>query len=489
MTRRAPYLVLALAVLALVLVPIGSAVFVLGFVHGDSPCVLCWAQRTGMTLVALMGLFVLRYGPRPRYLGLAVLIAAHGLYMGLRHSAGHVVRDVGQGFSLEILGAHTYIWSIAIFWIGLVAVGALILLLRDGEATRTLRRPGRLERLAMYAFLVVVAGNIVQAFASTGPPPFMGQADPVRFSWNPRHWVWSTEEWSPAPISLRGRWTIEKPDAGAAAAVSAPLPGAALLPVERTLRLALPLEGAITDIAHEPGRDRFLLTTARGVYVVDGGLSRVERYTLLDAGFSVDLGELAGAAFLDRSTMMALSQNKSFVVLREAERADPARNFRFFVESFDAFDEVARSRFATVRAKMMYVLSLAFDPGRNALYTVTVPNARVRQLVVSRFDRGDLTLSEEFVPLVEVHAPGAGASPGPPLTELYVTGATFSGDRLYAISAAHRALLAIDPVSHRLTVVGTVPVEGTPTGICARGEELYLVSAEGTVSVIRRPGA
>ena len=64
----------------------------------------------------------------------------------------------------------------------------------------------------MVVFLVVIAGNIVQAFASTGPPPFMGQGDPVRFSFNPRHWVWSLEEWSPAPVSLRGRWAIEKPD-------------------------------------------------------------------------------------------------------------------------------------------------------------------------------------------------------------------------------------------------------------------------------------
>ena len=107
MKSESLYDLLALAVLALVVGPIGIAVFVLGFIHGDSPCVLCWAQRTGMILIALAGLFILRFGPRPRYVGLAILISAYGLYMGLRHSALHLARDVGQGFSIEILGAHT----------------------------------------------------------------------------------------------------------------------------------------------------------------------------------------------------------------------------------------------------------------------------------------------------------------------------------------------------------------------------------------------
>ena len=48
MKRNALYFVLTCAVLALVVGPVGIAVFVLGFVYGDSPCVLCWAQRTGM---------------------------------------------------------------------------------------------------------------------------------------------------------------------------------------------------------------------------------------------------------------------------------------------------------------------------------------------------------------------------------------------------------------------------------------------------------
>ena len=65
------FTITALAVLFLTVVPVGTAVFYLGFVRDDSPCVMCWEQRIGMILISLVGLFVLRYGPRPKYVGMA----------------------------------------------------------------------------------------------------------------------------------------------------------------------------------------------------------------------------------------------------------------------------------------------------------------------------------------------------------------------------------------------------------------------------------
>src|SRR5512143_3008894 len=173
-TDRQPiYTALATAVLALAVIPVGTAVFVLGFLYGDSPCVMCWEQRIGMALVALIGLFVLRFGPRPKYIGLSVLVGAWGVFMGLRHVGMHAARDIGQGFSAEILGAHTYTWALFIFWVAVVTMSVLLMLLRDGEPHETPRPLGPLGGLAAAVFLIVIAANIVQAFASTGPPPFM----------------------------------------------------------------------------------------------------------------------------------------------------------------------------------------------------------------------------------------------------------------------------------------------------------------------------
>jgi hypothetical protein len=484
--RNALYTPLTLAVLALVIGPIGIAVFVLGFGLGDSPCVLCWAQRTGMVLIALTGLFVVRFGPRPRYIGLAVLLAGFGLYMGLRHSSLHVWRDVGQGFSAEILGAHTYTWSMFIYWVCVLMMGAFLLMVKDGEAARDVRRLRPLERTTLWLFLVAAAGNAVQAFASTGPPPYMGQGDPVRFSFNPGNWVWSLEEWTPSPASLRGRWAIEKPDVALATVdpSASPIANVPVLPAARRSNLSLPLDGPITDLAYDAAGDRFLVTTEKGIYITDGAFNRVLRHTVVDTGFSVDLARFAAGAFLGPDTVVAVSENKSYVVLRESDKADAAANYRYFLASFDRFDEVSRSRFTTVRAKMMYVMAAAYDPATDSVYTVTVPNARVKRLVVSRFDRRDMTLSEEFTPAL---APGSGLAfktEKGSLDSFYASGAAFADGKLYVISAAFGTLLTIDPQARTLVSAHSIPGLGRPVGLAIKGSEAFIIDAAGGLTIV-----
>ncbi len=486
MKRDLLFSVLAVTVLILTIVPVGAAVFLLGFINGDSPCVMCWEQRTGMAIIALVGLFVLRYGPRPRYIGMSVLVGAWGIFMSVRHTGMHAARDVGQGFSVEIMGAHTYTWALFIFWICVLTMGILLTVMKEMNVSAGPRTLRPLEKLAMGVFLVVIAGNIVQAFASTGPPPFMGQGDPIRFSFNPKHWVWSLDEWSPAPVSLRGRWAIEKPDIVSVPADpgAGPLAGLPMLSLKGQKRIGAPLRGSVNDLAYDAGTDRFLITTEHGIYLLDGTLSQVLRYTIVDPGFSVDLGRFSGAAFLDDGTLMALGENKSYVILRENDRADTGRNFRYFLESFDKFDEVFRSRLTTVRARMMYTMSLAFDPATKSLYTLTVPNSKVRKLVVSRFDKLDMTLSEEFAPVLSpesgLQLSGAKRS----LDELYITGAAVANRRLYALSAAYSTLLVIDPVTH--TVVEAHGIQGIshPTGLAIKGSDFYIVNSSGDVFVI-----
>ena len=486
--QNAVYTVLTLAVLALAIVPIGSAVFVLGFVHGDSPCVMCWEQRIAMALVALIGLFVLRFGPRPKYVGLSVLVGAWGMFMGLRHVGMHAARDIGQGFSVEILGSHTYTWSLFVFWVSVVTMAVLLMMLREGERTAAPRALRPLEKLTMVVFLVVIAGNIVQAFASTGPPPFMGQGDPVRFSFNPRHWVWSLEEWSPAPVTLRGRWAVEKPSVEGLPADPAhgPLTNVPRLEATGRTQIAAPLKGAITGLAYEDSTDRFLVTTEHGLYLLDGALQNVLRYTIVDAGYSVDLGDFAGGAFLDSKTVMAVGENKSYVILREDDQADAAKNFRYFLESFDKFSEVRRSRFGTVRARMMYVMSLAFDAAGKSLYTVTVPNSKSKSLVVSRFDAADRTLSEEFTPTLRA-GDGPALAAKRSLDEFYVTGAAVEGGRLYAISAAFNTLLTIDLAAHEVVAAHSIAGIERPTGLAIKGDHLYVACADGRVVVTAKP--
>ncbi len=488
---RAPVLTaLAILVLALTIVPIGGAVFVLGFGLGDSPCVMCWEQRIGMTLVALTGLFILRYGPRPRYVGMAVLIAAYGIFMGMRHTGMHAARDVGQGFSLEILGAHTYTWSLFIYWACLVMLGALLLSLGRLQPVVGARPLPHSASAAGVVFVVVVAANAVQAFASTGPPPFLGQSDPVRFSFNPTHWSWSLGEWRRSSVSLRGRWSIDKPgvpdDSGVVAA--GPFGDLPRLAVRNRQSLPPGLSGTPTDIAFDAATAQFVVTTERGVYLADSALSGVTRYTLIDPGYSIDIRRLAGAAFLEQGLVLVTGENKSYVLLRPDDTANAHENFRYFLESFDHFSEVSRSRLGTVRARMMYVMSLAYDPVTNSVYTVTVPNNKVQRLVVSRFDRRDFTLSEEFTPTLAAES-GLRLGDKRSLDELYVVGAAMDGAEMLALSARYGVLLTIDPARHAVVAAHVIPGLSRPTGIAVRGDGLYIVQQDGTVVVAERPQA
>ena len=252
--------------------------------------------------------------------------------------------------------------------------------MKESDAADTPAVCGRWAGWRLVVFLVVIAGNIVQAFASTGPPPFMGQGDPIRFSFNPQHWVWSLEEWSPAPVSLRGRWAVEKPGRRGLAADPAHGP---LANLPRACR-----QGAEAARAAAPGyADRPRLRRGdRPVPAHDSAWrlhrrriaeSGASRATIVDPGFSIDLGRFAGAAFLDSRTVMAVGENKSYVILTRERPGRRRQELPLLPRVVRRLRRGARSRLGTVRARMMYMMSLAFDPAGSSLYTVTVPNSQV----------------------------------------------------------------------------------------------------------------
>jgi disulfide bond formation protein DsbB len=139
-----------------------------------------------------------------------------------------------------------------------------------------------------------------------------------------------------------------------------------------------------------------------------------------------------------------------------------------------------------VRARLLYVLSAAYDPATNTVVTITVPNHRARRLVVSRFDRRDLTLSEEFTPAL---APASGLTLAPDRTieELVVTGAAVAEGRLYALSAAWSTLLTIDLATRQVVAAYAIPGLTRPTGLALKGGDFYVVDDSGGLTVVSRP--
>ena len=91
-------LLIATEVLLILAIPVGIANVVLGYIIGESPCTLCWFERTGMILIGVLGVMVLRYGLRMRYLAAMAFSSFFGLYMTLRHTSMLLHQDQGQGF-------------------------------------------------------------------------------------------------------------------------------------------------------------------------------------------------------------------------------------------------------------------------------------------------------------------------------------------------------------------------------------------------------
>ena len=116
--ERGFFNLMSLAIIALVALPVGIACLILGFGMGDSPCVMCWAERITMIAISLIALFILRYGLRPSYVAALLLMACWGMFNGFIHYSldgtfgGYL--DIKQGFGLEILGAHTQLWVIVV---------------------------------------------------------------------------------------------------------------------------------------------------------------------------------------------------------------------------------------------------------------------------------------------------------------------------------------------------------------------------------------
>ena len=98
--------------LLIVLLPVGIANIILGYMMGDSPCTLCWGQRQQMAYIGVVALFMVRYGFKPKYLATMLVMAACGLYSSFRHLGNHAMRDVGQGFGLDVFGIHTQLCDV-----------------------------------------------------------------------------------------------------------------------------------------------------------------------------------------------------------------------------------------------------------------------------------------------------------------------------------------------------------------------------------------
>ncbi len=66
-----------------------------------------------------------------------------------------------------------------------------------------------------------------------------------------------------------------------------------------------------------------------------------------------------------------------------------------------------------------------------------------------------------------------------------MTGACVAGGRLYALSAAYSTLLVIDLATHEVVEARAIPGLQRPIGMAVKGDEIYVLSEDGVVTMAR----
>lgn len=130
---------------------------------------------------------------------------------------------------------------------------------------------------------------------------------------------------------------------------------------------------------------------------------------------------------------------------------------------------------------MYHVLSMAYLPENNSVYSATVPSMKHKKLIISRFDKRDNLLSEEFIPAVK---DGMTLREGKTLADYYIMGLTAHDGALYAVSKQFSQVLKIDPVSKQITQVYEFSGIMNPQGITFKDGVMQILSYENGENIL-----
>ncbi|MBY5920806.1 disulfide bond formation protein B [Ferrimonas balearica] len=462
--------------------PVGIACFIFGFLMKDNPCAFCWQERTAMILVALTALYIVRYGLKPKYVGALVWLGIYGAWMASVHTSINLGSDIGQGFSVKIMGAHTYTWALLVFVVVLVVVAALMMFLGNRFPGKPQQTPGNpaLVKVVASVFLFVISGNIVQAFTQTGPPPFVGQDSPGRVSFNPKFMSWELDHWPTYGPDARGAYAISDPNFDQVADTTPMFDGAELA-VASKQTLPAAITGRITGIDYEPVHQQYAIVTSdMWVYILDKSLSRVLAQANIDGMYMLHISPLVGVAFTSSDELVVLGDNKAFAKLVLQADQTWEVNYRRFNESTDGIGESERGQFATVRAKLSYASAFGYDKDAEQLVSITAVNERGDNLVASRYALEDMTLSAE-APL------NLGGLQGRWMDNLpMVTGLAIEGAHSFVLSGSGSEVLVMNTQTGVVEQGFRIATPTNPQGLVKVGNELMTVGHDNGVSTLYR---
>jgi len=507
---------MAAAVGLILIIPVGVANVFLGYMHGESPCTLCGHERFIMVLIGALGIFMLRYGPKIKYIAGVFIISFFGLYAAMRHTANHSWRDIGMGFGDSFFGVHTYTWALFIFWVVILAMAFLMLFIKKDNALgkdilekATVIKPLNLYTKSIIAVsFVILVSNAFQMIISNGPPPFHGTGDPARFTLEPKRMVqkWDMhhayENFFGGTMSILGKNSVKVPHVAGAneldtnfdtlfenAPIANPQPMLALkskkeLPFKATGIFG---EGNAAGIAYDELSGEFgIATTSAGLYFLDASLEQVTDSVIVDKPNGSDIKYTVDATFLGKGNLIATAYNKIIYGAKKvgAEEMDDFVQWSAFREnSGDIMPSFGGDKpyMTSMRARNAFVLSMAKDPASSYLYMLSIPNKYAPNIILIKYDMKDKMLSEESIltPSDEIVIKDERK-----LSEYYITSADIKDGKLLALSKSFNTLLVIDLASKMVESAYPLPDVGDAHGLAVKDNSLFILSREDGKDVV-----
>lgn len=466
------YNLMCLAALLIILLPVGIANIIFGYVLGDSPCYLCWGQRESMIFIGVIALFIVRYGLKAKYIAAILIITAFGLYQSFAHFGNHAMRDLDQGFSLAVFGIHTYFWAEVVFWAVIVLLGIMFFFAPKLSSLENELRGKKFRKFSGFtltSFVIcgfIIASNIFQAFVSTGIPPYLGQGDPVRFSLNPKYIIWSTDGWKGnwQNLSFLGKRDVKSPDYAFAPATKLGISfnnnsnESPFKNIDKQLKItdssAIGIDKPLNSLNYINGE--WVASSKFNIYFLDNDFKQSD-YLQIDPYFSATIDPIIGVIPYLEDKFMLMGSNKTLLRFGKNPNANEALQYADFIEGASRFEGqgngLGRGRLDTIRSKFHHTMGMTRDS--KYFYLSTVPNNKDKKnFVISKFLLNDRTLSAEFTPKANLKDDRS-------LGELYVTSMFYHNGLIYALSKNYNVIAEIDIKNEEITNIISFPSEIT----------------------------
>lgn len=509
LTEKNFTLIMTTAVLLILVIPVGIANVWLGYFKGESPCLLCGHERYGMILVGILGLFIVKFGVKIKYIASVFFVAFWFLFEGLRHVGNHAARDIGMGFGEAIFGLHTYSWAFVVYWAVILAMALMMFFIRpnnelgkeivSGE-TKIKNVSGYTKFVGILSFVVVLS-NVVQILITDGIPPYGGSGSPARFTWNiaqnakywdDHHWH---ENFTPEKASLWGANQGPKPwipisNENSALKFNANFADNPLgvkhepLKILETKELGFAAlsafkKGIAGGIAYDKVNNEFaIISSGGGVYFTDGEFKAASNFATIDQVNGMDTPISVDATYYAPGKVVATALNKTIwgVEKVSADKIDEKVQWKFLREvSGDLMPMFNGSRIPvmTTRGKKGYVLSLAKDPDSRYAYMLTLATKKSPKVILLKYDTKDNQISEETI--LEF-AKDAGAKEKAKTSDFYVTGSDIMGGKMLALSKNFNALIVIDLANKAIEDAYELPNIGDAHDLAIVEDKLYVLS-------------